>query len=358
MEGQGLVDEVTSGLAVTASVACDAASLLPQYHVQELFQESFGQGGEVGCLGATANPKKEKPKHGKGKHKEVGKDVVFEFACSKESNLGKVGQECGVRVIRLCKEDIDLEDAQSIEQLISQVSALKGCSIHCSIECKPRSQWQHLNRAKHPRKEQEDSAALVEQFIRVANICLDTGGDCSFEWPRFCTGWALPAIQSWILGKNLHSATFNGCTVGVEADGQPAKKPWRFITSSLRLAKNLAASKCTHSKHTPLQGKWTRMSAFYPRPLCQLTMSSLFPHVVDRHVFSIPCVARSRQSHRPKLVKGYQSVPLDVLMAETGCHAIPTPAFVHKLLDRSEWTGHPEALKAIANEARATGKKK
>ena len=44
------------------------------------------------------------------------------------------------------------------------------------------------------RKEQEDSAALVEQFIRVANICLDNGGDCSFEWPRFCTGWALPAF--------------------------------------------------------------------------------------------------------------------------------------------------------------------
>lgn len=107
------------------------------------------------------------------------------------------------------------------------------------------SQWQHLNQAKHHqltvriRKEQEDSAALVEQFIRVANICLDNGDDCSFEWPRFCTGWALPAIQMWILGRHLHSATFNGCTVGVEADDQPAKKPWRFLTSSLRLAQQI-----------------------------------------------------------------------------------------------------------------------
>lgn len=36
--------------------------------------------------------------------------------------------------------------------------------------------------------------------------------------------------------------------------------------------------------------------------------------------------------------------------AKTGCHEIHTPAFIHKLLDGSEWKGHPEALKAIENE--------
>ena len=46
--------------------------------------------------------------------------VLFEFACAKDSNLGKVGQENGLRVIRLCKEDINLEDPHSIEQFISQ----------------------------------------------------------------------------------------------------------------------------------------------------------------------------------------------------------------------------------------------
>ena len=36
------------------------------------------------------------------------------------------------------------------------------------------------------------------------------------------------------------------------------------------MAKNLAALKCAHSSHAPFQGKWTRMSAFYPEPLCNL----------------------------------------------------------------------------------------
>ena len=53
---------------------------------------------------------------------------------------------------------------------------------------------------------------------------------------------AKAVIQAWILQRNLHSATFNGCTVGVVANGKPAKKPWRFLTSSLGIkldAKNV-----------------------------------------------------------------------------------------------------------------------
>ena len=76
-------------------------------------------------------------------------------------------------------------------------------------------QWQHLNRMKYPRlaakinQEQAESAALVEQLNWVANICLDNGEDCSFEWPRYCTGWALPSCQPWTLERNLHLATFS-----------------------------------------------------------------------------------------------------------------------------------------------------
>ena len=162
----------------------------------------------------------------------------------------------------------DLECPESIEQLIAQVKGLPGCSIHCSIECKPWSQWQRLNERKYPRlsaniqKERKNSEDLLKQFIRVANICLDNGGDCSFEWPRYCSGWALPCLHEWILDRQLYSAVFNGCTVGVEADGLPAKKPWRFVTSSKRLADSLSSLVCQHKSHASLEGKWTRKSAF------------------------------------------------------------------------------------------------
>ena len=348
------------GLDVIAGIACDVARVLPQDDVQAMFQDVLDQGGKFGSVSAASSlvtgSDQKHVKLGKGKHKSLGKDILFEFACAKDSNLGKVGEENGVRVIRLCKEDIDLEDPESISQLAQQIRAVPGCSIHCAIECKPWSQWQRLNKVKYPRlakaieQEQIASEKLLNQFIDIANICLDNGGECSFEWPRYCSGWALPSLQQWIVERNLHSATFDGCAVGVEAAGLPARKPWRFVTSSSRLATNLGALKCSHQDHAPLQGKWTRQSAFYPRPLCQIMLQSIFPHIVNQHVHTMPCMAFKQHIHRQKIVSGYPSIPLDVLMLETGCHEIVTPAYVHKLLDRSEWRNRPEVIPAIESE--------
>ena len=43
-EDEDPIHGVTSGVAVTASIACDTATVLSRDHVQELFQESFNQG--------------------------------------------------------------------------------------------------------------------------------------------------------------------------------------------------------------------------------------------------------------------------------------------------------------------------
>ena len=91
---------------------------------------------------------------------------------------------------------INLEDPECIEQLVEQAKALPGYSIHCSIECRPWSQWQHLNKAKKPpliARIEEDKKAIVAllcQFVRVADVCLDQRGNV-IEWPRYCSGWSL-----------------------------------------------------------------------------------------------------------------------------------------------------------------------
>ena len=79
-------------------------------------------------------------------------------------------------------------------------------------------------------------------------------------------------------------------------------------------------------------------------------IQSLFPHVVNQHVCSMPCVARSHQPHRQKLVPGYPSVPLDIAMFNVGCQEVVAPAYVHRLLERSEWRDRPEVLDAINSE--------
>ena len=135
----------------------------------------------------------------------------------------------------------------------------------------------------------------------------------------------------------LGVATFGGCTVGITAkDNKPARKPWRFVTNNKRLVDSLGMLKCTHDKHAPLEGKYARNSAFYPEPLCQIMLHALFPHVVNAHVFCMPCTPRVNHSHRQHVVKGMPCVPIDVLMHESGCKEFVTPAFVHRLLERAE----------------------
>ena len=48
------ISGVTSGFDVTASIACDAASILPREQVQDIFQDVFNQGGQSRVLGAAA----------------------------------------------------------------------------------------------------------------------------------------------------------------------------------------------------------------------------------------------------------------------------------------------------------------
>ena len=79
-------------------------------------------------------------------------------------------------------------------------------------------------------------------------------------------------------------------------------------------------------------------------------LHALFPHVINAHVFCMPCTPRVNHSHRQHVVKGMPCVPIDVLMHESGCKEFVTPAFVHRLLERAEWKGRPEVYLAIKSE--------
>ena len=75
------ISGVTSGFGVTASIACDAASILPQEHVQEMFQDAFNQGGRSSVLGAAATSSKadeqaKKSKPSKNRHKPLFQNMA------------------------------------------------------------------------------------------------------------------------------------------------------------------------------------------------------------------------------------------------------------------------------------------
>ena len=113
--------------------------------------------------------------------------ILFEFACDPNSMLGKVGVDCGVQVVRSCSRDIDLSDDRAVDQLLDQVQATPGASIHCSIECAPWSSWQNMSVAtrgpafqKELEAKRAESRRMLMAFIRVAAMIYHMGGEISF----------------------------------------------------------------------------------------------------------------------------------------------------------------------------------
>ena len=99
----------------------------PRPHVAEgaadipSMAELFGSDDEDVAPAAAA------PVH---RHQLPGALILYEFACDPDSMLGKVGADCGVQVVRLCSRDIALSDDRAIDQLLDQVQATPGASIH------------------------------------------------------------------------------------------------------------------------------------------------------------------------------------------------------------------------------------
>ena len=166
------------------------------------------------------------PRH---RHQLPGALILDKFACDANSMLGKVGADCGVQVVRLCSRDIGLSDNKAIDQLLDQVQATPGASIHCAIECARWSSWQNMNIAtRGPAFQRALEAKRVESrrmlmaFIRVAAMIYHMRGEISFEWPRYASGWTPPEMVALIEQFGLIDALCDGCAFGlVSKDNLP-----------------------------------------------------------------------------------------------------------------------------------------
>ena len=117
---------VDQGVGAIVSVETDFKDAIPDDGIQEIMNSVFSPSKQISCLGAAAKVHE----NTKGRHLLSGSNVLFEFCCDNDSNLGKVGEEEGVRVVRLSREMIYLSDDQAIQQLCEQVDALPGCCFN------------------------------------------------------------------------------------------------------------------------------------------------------------------------------------------------------------------------------------
>ena len=107
---------------------------------------------------------------------------------------------------------------------------------------------------------------MLANFVQVATAVRESGGTLSFEWPRYCYGWAQPQVLQFILDFDLEEAIFDGCDFGMMHDGESVLKPWRIVTDHHVLANNLSEHRCKHPKgfkHKIIEGSFTPKSALY-----------------------------------------------------------------------------------------------
>ena len=281
-----------------------------------------------------------------------------ELCTPKDSTLGLTAREFkGVKVMRVTKE-MDILNDDFFKGLCAEVKKKPGTCLHASLPCTPWSQWQsmalHKYGAPYARdlaKRRAISRKMLARFIYLAEIVLKQGGEISFEWPRFCSGWRLPELIDFIVKWDLYTCAVDGCAFGLkDKDGVPIKKPWPFITSCQRQAVSLSNARCRHAadfKHSIAEGPKTLSTERYPVPLCRTLLGSLYGGY--RFAPAMPCT-----EFKPHVHRAYQHLLEGFAIESHGKEPkYNIPGSVTRVLSKKEIASSPDAQKAILKEADA-----
>ena len=157
-------------------------------------------------------------------------------------------------------------DPEQVEKLVKDVKSTPGCHLHASLPCTVWSTWQHINCRKKGEKyirkleiRRGKSLKLFSNFVKVATAVREGGGTISFEWPRYCIGWAQQKVLNFISSFNMSSVLIDGCAFGMNHKGEPIKKQWRIVTDHKGLLEDLKPWVCSKDhKHREISGGITR----------------------------------------------------------------------------------------------------
>eukprot|EP00972_Heterocapsa_arctica_P014427 2123113-Heterocapsa_arctica.AAC.1 len=107
-------------------------------------------------------------------------------------------------------------------------------------------------------------ATLIANLRVLARAVRDNGGTISFEWPRQCSLWREPVVQSFVEEFQIQKVDFDGCAVGLvhSVSGLPLLKPWRIYTDNKAIVSRLIDRRCLQDHaHGSISGSETAKTA-------------------------------------------------------------------------------------------------
>ena len=240
-----------------------------------------------------------------------GHGSIIEFCAATDSMMGRVAKEVGVHVVRCTEDNLNIEHNGTIKSLVGLVQERPGVDVWGSLPCKPWTLWQCMNLHRYGKdfadkleQQRRQSRLMLRKFCQLSRAVARHGGRVTFEWPRYCAGWALKELQALVKELGLVIVDFDGCRVGLCNDkGVPHLKQWRLVTSDNRIARIFSGLRCLHDKgfkHAIIEGSSTNKTGFYPREMCEYIMHALYPDILAKNVPAMPVikVTDTAQEHR------------------------------------------------------------
>ena len=249
-----------------------------------------------------------------------GKNVLFEYACSDDSIIGRVAQETNVKRVRLGKSPLDLCNQYHVIQAIEQADALPGSDAWVSIDCTHYSPIQNLNIHIHGKSYQRkldarraQTKVMLAYEIQFAMNIMHNHGRIVFELSKESGIWKLDEWKQFASDYSLKWAVFDGCALSLKSSsGVPLRKLWCLYTNGIRIIQFFSQYVCPgdHS-HEDTMGKNAKLSAFYTKELAQVLKECWYPQL------------------------RYKSIP----------------ALVTLNLPKSTWLNDPRGVEAVKKEA-------
>ena len=118
-------------------------------------------------------------------------------------------------------------------------------------------------------KKVQRSKRLASRAVIIMELQIQQGGEVFQEWPKYNKAWEFQCIQNFWHQHGGFEAVFDGCAYGLRApEGGLMKKPWKVKSTSQLVWQLQRLCQC-QEPHVPCEGGTrTRLSAFYPKQLC------------------------------------------------------------------------------------------
>jgi hypothetical protein len=194
-----------------------------------------------------------------------------------------------------------------------------------------------FRRELHERR--AESWELMIQFMQLAELVEEFGGTWSYEWPAYCFGWKIPALQDWFGERSSYHARFDGCRFGLkDRKGNPIKKPWAIMTSCRMLAVTLddIMCKCPRGAHAPCEGSVASQTENYTRALAEAAIKAIL--LPDRAT-DLAAVRPDQPNHQRACNEPVQVAPTKEPKAAKGLTALQMHSDGHVDLDYASFEG-------------------